>query len=148
MPVDCKRVDCGGVASSEEGRSHRRWGGGKGVGAPTKAVAPHRGFLRKQKWILAKKKMNVYLCSSASVYMSVCVCVTVAVSLCVANANVQSHLWLLVLWASYAYACVQVFKCADKNYKRKVKNTKGKMTFVQRIDRYTKNSSYVIWNCS
>lgn len=148
MPVDCKRVDCGGVASSEEGRSHRQWGGGKGVGAPTKAVAPHRGFVRTQKWILAKKKWT-FIYAVLRVCTCLCVCVTVAVSLCVANANVQSHLWLLVLWASYAYACVQVLKCADKNYKRKVKNTKGKMIFVQRIDRYTKNSSfYVIWNCS
>lgn len=44
-----------------------------------------------------KKKKNERLFMQFCECVHVCVCVTVAVSLCVANANVQSHLWLLVL---------------------------------------------------
>lgn len=91
MPVDCKRVVCGGVASSEEGMSHGRWRGGVEVGAATKTVAPHRGFVRtKKNEFLQKENQRLFM------QFYVCVCLF-AVSLYVANANAQSHLWLLVL---------------------------------------------------
>lgn len=47
MPVDCKRVACGGVASSM-GKS-RAGVPVQEVAAPTKPVAPHRGFVPTKK---------------------------------------------------------------------------------------------------